>query len=263
MEVKKGEKEPPLFLDWSWFNAWCGDIDICGNKKPQSLLRDVVWNESKITMAVHKPLPEGFYENVSAWGWPEEYPEWNWKGYENKPLAVSVYTRYPVVRLYLNDQLLEEKTVSTENKTKYTAQFQVNYHPGELKAVGMESGKEKESAILRTTEKKKKIRLTPDHKQIGNSRNDLSYIQIELIDDKGQIVPDADCPVHLSASGQGEIAAAGNASPTDMESFRSLTPKTFHGRALAIVRPVGQVGVIVLKAVAPGLPEASVEVTVK
>ena len=216
-------------------------------------------------MAVHKPVQEGYYENISFWGWSQEYPEWNWTGYENKPLDVSVYTRYPVVRLYLNDKLLGEKTVSMKDndRTKYTALFQVNYQAGELKAVGMESGEEKESVILRTAGAPAKIRLTPDRNPITASRNDLSYVRIELIDKEGQTVPDADCPVRLSVSGAGEISASGNASPTDMESFRSLTPKTFHGKALAIVRPTGKDGIIVLKAVAEGLPEASVEINVK
>jgi ABC-type phosphonate transport system ATPase subunit len=164
--------------------------------------------------------------------------------------------------LYLNDQLLEEKAISTENQTKYIAQFKVNYQPGELKAVGVESGEEKESVILRTAGTPVEIRLTPDRRQIKNSRNDLSYVQIELVDKDGLVVPDADCQVQLSVSGQGEIAAAGNASPTDMESFRSLSPKTFHGKALAIVRPTGQSGTVVLNAVADGLPAASVKIKV-
>jgi len=265
-EVKTGEKDSTLWSTrgWSWFNAWCGDIDICGNKKSQSLLRDVLWGESKITMAVHKPLPKGYYESVGYWGWAEEYPEWNWSGNENKPLDVRVFTRYPSVRLYLNDKLSGEKTVSTKDndKTKYTAQFQVNYQQGELKAVGVENGVEKESVILRTVGAPAKIKLTPDRSTIENSRNDLSYVLIEIVDKDGLTVPDADCQVKLSVSGAGEIAAAGNASPTDMESFRSLTPKTFHGKALAIVRPSGKTGVIILKAVADGLSETSAEIKV-
>jgi len=259
-DVKKGEKEPPLFISWPWFNAWCGDIDICGNKKPQSLLRDIVWNESKIAMAIHKPVPEGYSEIISPWGWPDEYPEWNWKGFENKPLDVRVFTRNPSVRLYLNGKMLGEKKISTDGKAKYTASFSVPYLPGELKAVCVESGAVKDSVIIRTAGAPAKIRLTPDRSTIGSSRNCLSYVQIELIDKDGLIVPDADCKVSLSASGQGEIAAAGNASPTDMESFRSLTPKTFHGKALAIVRPTGKSGTILLKATAEGLPDTSVEI---
>ncbi|HEY0433688.1 MAG TPA: glycoside hydrolase family 2 TIM barrel-domain containing protein, partial [Chitinophagaceae bacterium] len=37
---------------WPWFNAWCGDIDITGGKKPQSFYRDVVWRQRKLAMLV-------------------------------------------------------------------------------------------------------------------------------------------------------------------------------------------------------------------
>ena len=33
---------------WPWYVSWCGDIDILGNKKPQSHYRDVLWGESKL-----------------------------------------------------------------------------------------------------------------------------------------------------------------------------------------------------------------------
>jgi len=264
LEIKDGEEAPSPWstCGWPWFNGWCGDIDICGNKKSHALLRDVVWNDSKITMAVHKPLPEGYFESVSMWGWPQEFSEWNWKGHEDKPLDVRVFTRYPHVRLYLNGNLLDEKAISNEGKTKYIAQFSVNYTPGELKAVGLESREEKESVIISTTGMPARIKLTPDRSKIKNSRNDLSYISIELVDKNGKTVPDADCKISLSILGQGEITASGNASPTDMESFRSLNPYTFHGKALAIVRPTGKSGTVVLKATAEGLPESNIKILV-
>ena len=43
---------------WPWFNAYCGDIDLCGFKKPQSYYRDVVWDISKLEIAVHAPIPQ-------------------------------------------------------------------------------------------------------------------------------------------------------------------------------------------------------------
>ena len=54
--VLSSDKDP-FFMSWPWFNAWCGDLDICGFKKPQSFYRDVVWRRSPIEMAVHVPLP--------------------------------------------------------------------------------------------------------------------------------------------------------------------------------------------------------------
>jgi beta-galactosidase len=97
-----GSGRTPYFLPWPWFNAWCGDIDICGFKKPQSFYRDVVWRRSEIEMMVHAPIPDGQRERVSAWGWPDEAQSWNWSGQEGKPLQVAVYSRCESVRLELN-----------------------------------------------------------------------------------------------------------------------------------------------------------------
>ena len=271
IRIKNDEPEPPLFPGWPWFNGWCGDIDICGNPKPQSMLRNVVWKNSMIEMAVHTPIPEGYREALSYWGWPDEYPSWNWNGFENQPVDVSVFTRYPSVKIYLNGTFLEEKKIRTENilstsdlsnqKFAYTAEFKINYVPGELKAVGIDdAGNEKESVILNTTGAPSKIRLTPDRTRINASRNDLVYVRIELVDTNGYVVPDSDCMVHLTVSGSGKIAASGNASPTDMESFQSASPKTYKGKALAIVRSDGKQGQITLTAKAESFPEETIEV---
>ena len=260
IQVKNEEKDPPLFPGWPWFNGWCGDIDICGDGKPQLLLRNILWNSSKIEMAVQTPIPQGYRVSQSYWGWPDEYPSWNWNGHENHPLDVRVFIRYPSVRLYLNGYLLDEKNVQ---KSSYTATFKVNYQPGELKAVGVDAGVEKESIVLKTAGVPAKIRLTPDRSQIQASRNDLAYVRIELVDANGNVIPNGDRKVQLTLSGAGGIAASGNASPTDMESFRSLAPKTYRGRALAILRPDGKPGTMTLTVKAEGIPEEATEILVR
>ncbi|HZI32020.1 MAG TPA: glycoside hydrolase family 2 TIM barrel-domain containing protein, partial [Candidatus Binatia bacterium] len=75
--VLSNEKNP-FFMPWPWFDSWCGDLDICGFKKPQSFYRDVIWGRRQIAMFVHSPVPPGLTERVSAWGWPDESQSWNW-----------------------------------------------------------------------------------------------------------------------------------------------------------------------------------------
>ena len=85
---------------------------------------------------------------------------------------------------------------------------------------------------------------------------------VEVVDQAGELVPDAVVPVSLSVSGAAELAAAGSANPKDVESFRRTRPKTFHGRCLAIVRPTGAAGPATVRAEAAGLPAASIVVQV-
>ena len=101
-------------MPWPWFNSWCGDIDLIGDKKPQSYYRDVVWRRSKIEIAVHAPLPDTCKEKISYWGWPDEQQSWTWPGNEGKKLSVNVYSRSPLVRLELNGKIIGEKTNSRQ-----------------------------------------------------------------------------------------------------------------------------------------------------
>ena len=65
-------------LAWPWFNAWCGDIDLIGLKKPQSYYRDVVWGERQIAMAVRPSVTDGEYEDAAGWCWTAEENHWDW-----------------------------------------------------------------------------------------------------------------------------------------------------------------------------------------
>lgn len=253
-ELSPGE---PSHQNWPWYNSWCGDIDLCGDKKPQSYYRDIVWRERAISMAVRPAVTLGKYIMMSDWGWSLEQLTWNWRGMEGKPMTVNIYSRSPKVKLYLNDKLVGEKETGREN---YIATFEVPYEPGILKAVNAQS---KEEFILKTTGKPSAIRLTADRDKIKASRNDLSYVKIELIDKDGNVVPDTSLPVSIQCSGNGHIIAAGNAAYDDMKSFRSLTPNTFRGKAMAIVQPDEAKGTIQLTVSAEGLEDVSILIKVE
>lgn len=256
LELNKGEKNSQ-FMGWPWYNAWCGDIDICGEKKPQSYYRDIVWKEREIAMAVQRLPASGKVEDVSYWGWKNESLSWNWKGLEGKPIKVNVYTRAPKVRLFLNNELLGEQEVSQKD---YTTTFIVNYQPGELKAVATYGDSESSCAVLRTVGNPVRVRLVADNLVIRADRDDLSYVTIELVDKEGRVVPDAETQVTLKVTGNGKIRASGNACPTDMASFCSLSPKTFNGKAMAVLQPDGTAGSITLTVAAENMPEASITI---
>jgi beta-galactosidase len=244
---KNGEKDTTFFMPWPWLNEWCGDIDLSRGKKPQGLYRDILWGESPIEILVHRPVPPVYTEKISYWGWPDEIPSWNWEGFESEILSVRVFSRSPVVRLYLNGQLAGEQKVQTEGPWKYVADFKVNYAPGELKAVGMKEGIEQFATRLITTGPATAIKLIADKTVISADRNSLSYVTVELTDSKGNRVMSPDRKLKLTLTGAAEIAGSGNASPRDMASYRSLTPCSFQGRALVIIRPTGKTGKAILR----------------
>lgn len=249
-----------ISLPFPWFNCYCGDIDLIGQLKPQGYFRRILWGLSKLEMAVQRPVPTGQTEAISAWGWSDELRSWTWPGSEGRTMKVRVYSTGDQVRLLLNGEEIGSKPVSAD--TQLTAEFDVPYRPGALKAIAYKSGQPISELAFQTTGKPAKIKLTADRPQIRRDRNDLSYVTVEVVDAAGLLVPDTVIPVAFTVSGAGELAAAGSANPKDPFSFRKPRPRTFHGQCLAILRPKGVAGSITIQAQAEGLTGGTISIRV-
>ncbi len=246
---------------YPWHQANCGDLDICGFKRPQSYYRDILWNPAAPQyIAVYPPMPEGKTPDVSAWGWPDVWPNWNYVGREGQIFKIDVYSPCDEVELLLNDQSMGRKPAGKANK--FIASFEVNYEPGELKAVGYIQGVQVQEATLSTTGPAASLRLTPDRDALRAEPGDLSYVTVEIIDAAGRVLPNADRTLTLHLSGPGEIAAVGSPDPISAEDYRGSTRTTHRGRALVVVKTSGKPGTLRLKAEAEGLPKGEVEMTV-
>jgi beta-galactosidase len=227
---------------WPWFINNSGDISIMGYKKPQMYFRDVVWRNSDLELLVHSPIPAGRKEVVSFWGWPDETKNWNWYGNEGTPLQVSVYSRCDEVRLELNGEVIGTKDISEE--TNLTAKFEVPYQPGELVAIGLNDGKEVVRQTLKTTGKPAQLKITAEENTFPGVQNDLAYFNIEVLDENGLLVPDAEVPVEFEISGPCTLQAVASENPKDMHSFQQPFVNTFRGRCQLIVRLSNEPGEI-------------------
>ncbi len=243
---------------WPYFLSGCGDIDITGEKKPQMFYRDVLWDNSKLEITVHSPIPEGFAENLSGWGWPNEQQSWTWNGNEGKPLQIRVFTKASHVKLELNGKSVGEKDLTDADK--YIALFVVPYQSGELKATGFVNGKEIASKTLKTTDEAFRVRLIADRSDINADRNDLCFVRVEIVDKSGKLISDASRQIRITVSGDGEQVASGNADPSDMTSVNRPVIKTWKGRALVVIRPFISSGIISLKAESDGLMAGEIEI---
>jgi beta-galactosidase len=246
---------------WPWIISNCGDLDIMGYKKPQSYYRDVVWDRSKIEMAVEEIPPAGKQWMIRAWGWPREFRSWTWPGNEGKKMNVNVYSRGDEVRLYINDSLTGSQT--SDKAVRFTYNFKVLYRPGILKAVTFTGGKEVASAVLKTAGPPAKLMITADRQEITTNRNDLCYLTVDVLDKNGIRIPNFSSPVTFTCEGEAELAAVDNANPREPRSFQSGRCNAYQGRCMAIIRPTGKPGMATMKVTADGLPQAEYTVGVK
>lgn len=235
-----------------YHGAYCGDIDLIGWRKPISHHRSMLYNTNeKLYMAVREPAPEPLEIKETWWSvWPT-WESWTWPAFEGKTVQVEVYSKYPKVRLYLNDKLIGEQATIREQQFK--AAFSIPYSQGLLKAVGVENDKEVESAILQTAGDAAKIKLTADRKEILANGQDLSYITIEITDKDGIFQPNAANRLDFKIEGPGVIAGVDNADIKDTEQYVGNTRKAWHGRALVVIKSNHQAGEIKLSVTSNGL----------
>ena len=238
----EGERPGEHYVDGGqpdWHGAYCGDVDITGWRKPISHYREMLWNSniSPLTansspllyMAVREPDDYQGKIKETAWSvWPT-WESWNWIGWEGKPVEVEVYTKAPEVKLYLNDKLVDRKTVNRE--TAFKAVFQVPYEAGTLRA---EAGGK--CVTLTTAGAPARLRLTPDRRVITADGQDLAYVTIEVVDSNGNVCPDAAIPCEAIVKGQGSLLAFASADLKDREPYTSPKVTTWKGRALLVVR---------------------------
>lgn len=257
------EGEPSQYATWPWTVANCGDLDLCGWKRPPSYYRDAVWGlRPTVSCFVQAPLPPGkTKELVWGWGWPDERASWNWPGCEGQPLTLRVYSSCPAVRLSLNGRVIGEQ--KTGRETRFTAVFQVPYEPGELRAVGLDqAGHEAAVWTLRTAREPARIRLTPDRTAITADGQDLCFVTAEVLDADGVLHPRADHGLRFRLEGPGVLAAVGNGDPRSVESFQRPERRAYRGRCLAVLRAGSQPGTLTLRATADGLSSDAVTITV-
>ncbi len=254
-------KDNPSFcVDYPWHQANCGDLDLCGFKRPQSYYRDILWGNNQIYVVVHPLHPKGKKPIITYWGWPDVQPSWTWPGCENKKLKVDVYSACKNVTLYLNNKKIGTKPCTS--KQKHIASFTVPYIPGELRAVGS-SGKVQDKFILKTAQKPDHIGLTPDRREIKADRGSICYIAAEILDRNKVIHPAADRPIYFTVKGEGTVQAVGNANPKSTENYYGNFRSTFRGRCLAVVRSNGKPGNVILSAQADGLTSGELVIRTK
>ena len=262
-------KDSPSLGAYPWHQANCGDLDLCGFKRPQSHYRDILWQRGSsrdgvgdrdsvggLYIAVHEPAPEGKTQTITYWGWPLVHPSWTWPGREGETFTVDVYSACEEVELFLNER--SQGRLPTGRDQRYIATFEVPYTPGVLRAIGYDAGQPTATWELQTVGTPAAIRLTPDRAGLHASGDDLSFVTVEVVDAQGRTDPNADHEIFFAAQGEGVIAAVGSGNPVSEEPYCGNQRSVYEGRCLVVVKTIGTPGTITLRAQADGLVPAEI-----
>ena len=239
--------------------AYCGDINILGNRRPISYWRELIWGLRKAPyIAVQLPQHYGEPQSTTQWSMSDAVRSWNWNGYEGKPVKVEVYAAADEVEMLINGQRVERKKVG-ETK-KYITIFDTTYHAGKVEVIAYSDGKECGRDEILTASDEVVIAAKADRTQIPADGSDIAYLDICMQDALGILNPNADKAVSISLDGPGEIMGYGSADPESEENYYDMVAKAYEGKLRAAVRGTGETGKIVVTLSADGLESVKVDV---
>ncbi|WP_368105369.1 discoidin domain-containing protein [Bifidobacterium bifidum] len=256
-------------------NSYFGIVDTAGFPKDTYYFYQSQWNDDVHTLHI---LP-AWNENVVAKGSGNNVP-------------VVVYTDAAKVKLYFTPKgstekrLIGEKSFtkkttaagytyqvyegtdkdSTAHKNMYLT-WNVPWAEGTISAEAYDEnnrlipeGSTEGNASVTTTGKAAKLKADADRKTITADGKDLSYIEVDVTDANGHIVPDAANRVTFDIKGAGKLVGVDNGSSPDHDSYQADNRKAFSGKVLAIVQSTKEAGEITVTAKADGLQSSTVKI---
>ncbi len=194
----------PTPYAWPAISSQFGAMDLCG-------------------------FPKDFYYYYKAW-WSKEdvlhiFPHWTLM--EGTVTDIYVLSNCDEVELFVNGVSIGRKTMEQDG---YLVWEQVTYEPGELLGVGYRNGQEILRESKQTVGAAHAVKLTEEYRE-----NTLCVIKAEIVDEQGQVVPDAKDEIVFEVSG-GKVLGTSNGNPSDHAAPNGNVRKAFHGLAQAIIR---------------------------
>lgn len=220
-------------------SSYSGVIDLAGFKKDRYFLYQSRWR------------PELPMVHI--------LPHWTWPDRIGKITPVHIFSSGDEAELFLNGHSLGRKK---KLKNDYRLRWDnVVYEAGTLKCIAYKKGKVWAIDSVQTAGKPARIKLIADRDSILNDGKDISFITVNIIDNKGVLVPNANNYITFTISGLGELVATDNGYPADLTSFSSNKRSAFNGMAIAILRTrCGKTGNIEITASSEGIASSTIKI---
>ncbi len=232
----------PYDHQWPSRSSYFGICDLAGIPKDRYYLYRSRWNKNDETLHI--------------------LPHWNWEGREGEVTPVFVYTSYDSAELFVNGKSMGvQKMNNSTLQNRYRLMWMdVKYEPGELKVVAFDKdGKSAATEVVRTAGAPKKIMLEADRTRLRADGEDLAFVTVSIVDEKGEPCPTATNRLNFKVTGQGSYRSSCNGDATSLEVFHRPDRKLFSGKLVVLVQSTKTAGAIELNVTGDGLESAIVQ----
>lgn len=249
---------------WPSRSSYFGIFDLAGLPKDRYFLYRSHWNKQENTIHL--------------------LPHWTFPGREGETTPVYCYTNHPTAELFVNGTSQGRITkrynqaatydkggritdISNPCIDRYRLRWNnVAYQPGELKVVVYDSeGNKVGEETVHTAGSAHSIHLAGDLgaavKPLKADGEDLTFITVSILDEEGNLIPDADNQIKVSVTDSAAFRGICNGDATSLEPFTIPTMKVFHGQLAFCIQNNGKTGPATVKVTSKGLKTASLTIT--
>jgi beta-galactosidase len=172
---------------------------------------------------------------------------------------VRCFSNCKAVELFLNGKSLGKKYTADDEYLDWI----VPHAPGVLSARGYDGKKIVAETKIEPVDPPARVELQPDRTTIKSDGQDLSIVDVAIVDARGRVVPDAGNLIQFELKGPGKIIGVGNGDPSSHEADKANERRVFNGYAQVIVQAGREKGTLELAATSPTLRSATVKIKAK
>ena len=137
--------------------------------------------------------------------------------------------------------------------------WHVPFEPGRLVAVATKDGAEVARDELVTAGEPATVRVTPDRRAIPADGHALSFLEVDVVDKDGTMVPSADNKLTFEVTG-GRLAGLDSGRQENAENYTASAYSAFNGKLLAMIQSGVSEGPITVRITSPGLEPQTVTI---
>lgn len=238
---------------WPIRASGAGFLNLAGTRKPRYFFYQSLWSSLPVLFLSTRVQPES--HEVSQHRFNLGEPHWNW-AHGNK-VDVFCLTNADEGELFLNGRSCGIRRL-TDSASRFL-QWTLDYEPGAL-SVTARWGAQTRTMALETTSTPLSIVMTADQTTLRADGQEITELEIHLVDAQGRRVQTHPAPVTVSVEGPGRILGLENGDIQDLTPYSSPCRTIHQGRLVAYVRTTTTPGTMTLLARADGLGEAVVRV---
>jgi beta-galactosidase len=226
----------PTPYGWPSKSSYFGAIDTAGFPKDIFYFYQSKWNATGPTMVHIVPM---------------DWTSWT----AGQSVTVWVYSNADSVELFLNGTSQGSKTISA---TTAHAQWSVPFAKGTLQAKATKGGTVVATDAVQTAGAATALALKADRPSIAADGRDLAYVEVDIVDAQGVVLPQAKDTIAFTISGPGTLVGLDAGDSTNHDSYKGTSHAAFSGKLMAIVQSTTTAGTVTLKATSGSLAAGSV-----